>query len=157
MILYITVATCCALACVVFCFLIPDVPIKNNSLTLSEFRTNLTEYAQWFPQIRHLALALCLNMFCVSFFSGIMFYILNDDNVVPLFGTYVVFERAVEYFEMLITHASLSNTGTMTRKVQWITGGSSLYSTFLRSWETVEVERSCTILQKRSIQCSTYW
>ena len=105
MILYITVATCCALACVVFCFLIPDVPIKNNSLTLSEFRTNLTEYAQWFPQIRHLALALCLNMFCVSFFSGIMFYILNDDNVVPLFGTYVVFERAVEYFEMLITHA----------------------------------------------------
>lgn len=97
LILYVTVAACCALACAVFYFLIPDVPIKNNSLTLREFTKNLSEHAQWFPQIRHLSLALCLNMFCVSFFSGIMFYILNDDNVVPLFGTYDHERRTMDH------------------------------------------------------------
>lgn len=84
--LYLFVAASCVLACFVFCFAIPDVVIKNNSLTLGEFVTNLRMWRQWFPQIRVMALALCLNMFFVSFFSGIMFYILNDDDYVPLFG-----------------------------------------------------------------------
>jgi hypothetical protein len=84
--LYILVALLCILAMFVFAFAIPDHKIENNSVNIPSVLKNIGEWRNWFPQLKWLALALALNMFSVSFFSGIMFYILNDRNWVPLFG-----------------------------------------------------------------------
>ena len=85
--LYILVATLCIFAMFVFAFKIPDKRIENNSVTLGEVIENARLWRQWFPKLKFLALALAINMFSVSFFSGIMFYIFNDKKWVPLFGT----------------------------------------------------------------------
>ena len=84
--IYVFVVVMCVLGAIVFSFRIPKRPVKGNSLTFAEFKANMAEWRNWFPQIRRCALALFFDMFCVSFFSGIMFYILNDRNYVPLFG-----------------------------------------------------------------------
>ena len=86
--LYILVAALCVVAMFVFAFAIPDKKIENNSVTLNEFIKNARRYSEWLPQLKWLALALAINMFSVSFFSGIMFYILNDKKWVPLFGLF---------------------------------------------------------------------
>ena len=86
--LYIFVAVLCVLAMFVFHVYIPDVSMKNNSVDVTEFLKNVKLWRNWLPQLKWLALALACNMFSVSFFSGIMFYILNDRSYVPLFGQF---------------------------------------------------------------------
>jgi hypothetical protein len=84
--LYILVAGLCLIAMVVFNYYIPDIKMKNNSIDVNEFLINLKKWKMWLPQMKWLAIALACNMFSVSFFSGIMFYILNDRQYVPLLG-----------------------------------------------------------------------
>jgi MFS family permease len=85
--LYILVAGLCLCAMLIFAFQIPDRRMQGNSVTLGEVLENAKLWREWFPKLKFLALALALNMFSVSFFSGIMFYIFNDHNWVPLFGS----------------------------------------------------------------------
>jgi hypothetical protein len=84
--LYILVSGLCLCAMVVFAVHIPDRRMQGNSVTLGEVLDNVKLWREWFPKLKFMALALALNMFSVSFFSGIMFYIFNDHNWVPLFG-----------------------------------------------------------------------
>ena len=95
--LYILVAVLCVVAMFVFAFQIPDKQIANNSVTLTEFMKNVKLWREWLPQLKWLALALAINMFSVSFFSGIMFYILNDRSYVPLFGQF-------DHEKLLVSH-----------------------------------------------------
>ena len=75
----------CIVGVLVFMFIIPDIPIKNNGQTFTEFVDNLKKWRNWFPLIWTNCLALMLDMvrispydipmipsveFCVSFFTA---------------------------------------------------------------------------------------
>jgi hypothetical protein len=76
-----------ALACglAMFTFGIPVVSIHNNADTFSAFVDNVKHWREWLPPISWHCIALAIDMYCVSLFSGVMLYILNGDQV-PLFG-----------------------------------------------------------------------
>jgi hypothetical protein len=82
--MYIGVLVCLVLSVFVF-FSLPVVEIKGNSQTLSSFLENLKEFREWAPLIWQNCLALLIDMFLVSLFSGLMLYILNGCEI-PLLG-----------------------------------------------------------------------
>eukprot|EP01029_Cantina_marsupialis_P018758 TRINITY_DN4322_c0_g1_i1.p1 TRINITY_DN4322_c0_g1~~TRINITY_DN4322_c0_g1_i1.p1 ORF type:complete len:423 (+),score=95.03 TRINITY_DN4322_c0_g1_i1:272-1540(+) len=65
---------------------IPNVVIKNNSQTFGEFTKNLAKIPKWGPKIVWNSLSLMVDMFFVSVFSAVMFYILDDKKVIPILG-----------------------------------------------------------------------
>eukprot|EP01006_Ploeotia_vitrea_P004865 TRINITY_DN115622_c0_g1_i1.p1 TRINITY_DN115622_c0_g1~~TRINITY_DN115622_c0_g1_i1.p1 ORF type:complete len:455 (+),score=213.68 TRINITY_DN115622_c0_g1_i1:206-1570(+) len=85
MVIYLIVL--CALACstFVFAYTIPVVNIESNAQSFDDFVVNMREWRGWLPSIGWHCIALALNMFNVSLFSGVMLYILNGKKV-PLFG-----------------------------------------------------------------------
>lgn len=56
-----------------------------NSQTLKDFVGYLKDWRQWLLKIKINCLALCVDMFCVAFFSAINQYILTGTKI-PLFG-----------------------------------------------------------------------
>ena len=94
--LYIFVCALIFLAGFIFFTRVPHIPMKNNSVTVTDFITNLKKWNEWFPKIKFNGLALMIDMYCVSFFSAALLYIYNDSQPgvgkVPLFGegTYLV-------------------------------------------------------------------
>jgi len=84
--IYLATAVMCIVGVLVFMFIIPDIPIKNNGQTLTEFVDNLKKWRNWFPLIWTNCLALMLDMFCVSFFTAWGLYIYSDKHEVPLWG-----------------------------------------------------------------------
>ena len=94
--LYIFVCALIFLAGFIFFTRVPHIPMKNNSVTVTDFITNLKKWNEWFPKIKFNGLALMIDMYCVSFFSAALLYIYNDSRPgvgqVPLFGegTYLV-------------------------------------------------------------------
>lgn len=71
----------------VFQYSIPNIPIENNSDSFSAFVDNFRHWREWLPPIAWHCLALMINMFAVSLFSGVLLYILNGTQV-PLFGVH---------------------------------------------------------------------
>ena len=75
---------CSALAWSAF---VPDVEIEGNSRNLGEFRANLVLWREWLPKIGWQCLALCLDMWAVSFFTGISYWLYSGKEVAML-GTH---------------------------------------------------------------------
>lgn len=76
-------AVLCGMA--VYFFFVPSLVITGNAQTLTAFIANLREWREWFPKIHWYCTALLLDMYFVSVFSSVMFYIYDADEV-PLFG-----------------------------------------------------------------------
>ena len=83
--LYIIVLSLCITAMMVMMYMIPNREIPNNSNNLAEVRENIGEWRAWLPLIKWHCAALMVDMWAVSFFSAIMFYILSEPNV-SMFG-----------------------------------------------------------------------
>eukprot|EP00949_MAST-11_sp_MAST-11-sp1_P002202 g2202.t1 len=86
MFLYMYVFFACLCGILLFSMYIPDIVIKGNGLNFQNVKESISLWREWIPSVRNNAIALACDMFSVSFFSGIMFYILNDKNYVPLWG-----------------------------------------------------------------------
>ena len=89
--IYAVTIVCLFLAIFVFSFCIPYHHVENNSDSFGAFVQNLKEYRMWLPKIKWHALALALDMCCVSVFSpGVMLYVFDNPKGVPLWhGLYV--------------------------------------------------------------------
>jgi len=79
--IYFVVAAMLALGAVVFATQVPAYEIENNAATLTLFKEQMFQIDTWLPKIWVNCLALMIDMFCVSLFSGIMLYILNGHKV----------------------------------------------------------------------------
>lgn len=84
--IYLIVCGAIIAAAALFFFMVPVIEVKNNAQTLRSFIDNVKHIREWFPQIAFHSFALMVDMFFVSLFSGIMLYIYNDNNYVPIFG-----------------------------------------------------------------------
>ena len=83
--LYLAVMVLVLVGMAVFAWRIPHVPIKHNADSLSAFWDNFVHWREWFPLIVWHCLALTVDMYCVSLFSGILLFIFNGTQV-PIFG-----------------------------------------------------------------------
>lgn len=89
-VIYLLVLAMLVVGASVFFVSIPAYTIEHNTASFADFAQNVREWRHWLPRIWKHSLALMLDMFCVSLFSGIMLYIFNAKKV-PLVG----FDRAL--------------------------------------------------------------
>jgi len=79
--LYIAVMCLIVIGSLVFCFYIPisDLGARSASEVWQQFVKGAKEWRNWFPVIRWNCLALMVDMYCVSVFTSMPFYIYNND------------------------------------------------------------------------------
>lgn len=109
-----------ALVCAVlmFFFTIPVVTIENNGQDLSSFIDNLRHFREWLPHIWVNCLALMVDMFCVSVFSGIMLFVFNGDEV-PIFGSDSKVRMDRDWFFVIYNIFTLAGDA-ISRKVAYV-------------------------------------
>ena len=67
----------------------PSAPLRPERAHFARFVGDIRSAGSWFPRIFPHTIALMVDMYCVSFFSSIMLYLLNDSHPggqVALFG-----------------------------------------------------------------------
>ena len=86
--LYLFVSVMCLISIFLWYYRIPtnnDSHNIENQQSLKDFIQYLKDWRQWLLKVKWNCVALCLDMFCVAFFSAINQYILSGDKI-PLFG-----------------------------------------------------------------------
>jgi len=83
--IYGFVAVCCVLSIQLFHTAIPKTKLADLH-SWKDFKRDLREWNVWVGKVLPFALALTLGQFCMAFSTAINYYILDDDNYVPLTG-----------------------------------------------------------------------
>jgi hypothetical protein len=81
---YLAIAAANLLGLIFFYVCIPDVVFESSHKSLGVFIADVKEFRSWAPKIIFHALALCVDMFAVSFAAAIQLYIYDTDHI-PLY------------------------------------------------------------------------
>jgi hypothetical protein len=79
--LYLAVAVACVAGALVMAFRVPDVELPNNSKNLGEFVENARRFRLWAPFLPWHCAALMIDMFSVSAFTSMTYFVLNGTKV----------------------------------------------------------------------------
>ena len=103
---YFMISGSCLAGALFFYLYIPYVEFESSHDGAIRFKENLVLWREWFFQIQGNCFALMIDMFCVSLFSSLVYYIYNEDNLViyPHSETTIprnVFQTLFNFFSFL--------------------------------------------------------
>jgi hypothetical protein len=81
---YLFISLANLLGLIFFYIFIPDITFESSHKTLAVFVEDVKQFRSWAPKITCHAIALCVDMFAVSFASAIQLYIYNVAHI-PLY------------------------------------------------------------------------
>jgi len=83
--IYGFVVVCCVLSIWLFRTIIPETTLADLH-KWKDFKRDLREWKDWVGKVLPFALALTVAQFCMTFSTAINYYILDDEDYVPLTG-----------------------------------------------------------------------
>lgn len=121
---YFMIAGSCIAGAIFFYYYVPYIEFEASHDGVARFRENMVLWRDWFYYIRTNCLALMIDMFFVSMFSSIVYYIYDKDELPIWTNSDVTISRNVfqtwyNFFAFLgdFTSRKLAYRGSLSRKV----------------------------------------